>query len=341
MKRSALKINYTILIIICFLSLVATKSKAQTVIPLTVSPARQTIQINPGSTEKTTVNFFNHSNIPIAGNIKVVDFIVKDKSGSPFLVEDISIPTKYSAASWIKTSQEKVIIAANDSVKINVSISVPENANPGGRYAAIYFEPTGTFPNTNEFAVQKEGEQLTTSRLVGLINIRINGPIVEEAAIKSFEVPSFLEYGPVTARLEIYNNGSYHITPQGKISLTNSRGKIIEEYSLEEKNIFPENSRTYETALGNKIMIGKFKVNLVAIYGESGRTLSATQVVWLFPWKIALAIALAIAITVLIIVLLSKKMRTRQKELEEKLEKEISEIEKLKEKFKDSTPPQK
>ncbi len=341
MKKTALKTEFAIFALISTLVVVTTKASAQTVVPLTVSPARQTIQVDPGSTEKTTVNFFNHSNLPIAGNIKVVDFIVKDKSGAPFLIEETSIPTKYSAAAWIKTNQDKVIIAANDSVKINVTISVPEDASPGGRYAAIYFEPTGTLPNPNEFVTQKEGEQLTTSRLVGLINIRINGPIVEEAVIKSFEVPSFLEYGPVTARLEIYNNGSYHITPQGKITLINSRGKIVEEYNLEEKNIFPENSRTYEAALGSKIMIGKFKVNFVAIYGESGRSLSATQVVWLFPWKITLAVALAIIITILLVILITKKIRTRQRELETKLEKEISEIEKLKEKFKDTTPPQK
>ncbi len=340
MKHSAQKISATVLFAI-LVALVTKTTNAQSVIPLTVSPARQTVQVDPGSVEKTTVTFFNQANIPVAGNIKVVDFIVKDKSGTPFLLEGESIPTKYSAASWIKTSQDKVIIAANTSVKITLTIEVPKNASPGGRYAAVYFEPTGTLPNIREFVTQKEGEQITTSRLAALINIRVNGPIVEEAVIKSFEVPSFLEYGPVVVRAEIYNNGSYHITPKGKITLTNAQGKLIEEYTLEEKNIFPENSRIYEAALGNKVMIGKFNVSLLATYGDSNQMLSATQVIWLFPWKITLAIVLAIAIVILLIVLITKKIRSRQKELEAKLEKEISEIEKLKEKFKDSTPPQK
>ncbi len=340
MKISAQKIKSTI--ILSVLLILATKTtSAQSVIPLTVSPARQTVQVDPGSTEKTTITFFNQANVPVAGNIKVVDFIVKDKSGTPFLLEGETIPTKYSAASWIKASQDKVVIGANTSVKINLTIEVPKNASPGGRYAAVYFEPTGTLPNTREFVTQKEGEQLTTSRLTGLINIRVNGPITEEAVIKSFEVPSFLEYGPVVAKAEIYNNGSYHITPKGKITLTNAQGKIIEEYTLEEKNIFPENSRVYEAALGDKVMIGKFNVSLLAMYGDSNQMLSATQVVWLFPWKITLAVTLAIAIAIVLIVLITKKIKSRQKELESKLEKEISEIEKLKEKFKDSIPPQK
>lgn len=340
MKKSARKTKYLVLTIL-FLSLTARTSNAQSTLPLTVSPARQTIQADPGSTEKTTITFFNRAEIPVAGNIKVVDFIVKDNTGTPFLLEGASISSKYSAAAWIKTSLDKAVIAANDSVKINVTINVPENAAPGGRYAAIYFEPTGTLPNTKEFVVQKEGEQLTTSRLVGLINIRVNGPIKEEAAIKSFEAPSFLEYGPVVVRAEIYNNGSYHITPRGKITLAKSNGKIIEEYTLEEKNIFPENSRVYETALGEKLMVGKFNVSLLAMYGDSNQMLSAKQVVWIFPWKITLAALLAVVITVLIIVLVAKKIKSRQKELEAKLEKEISEIEKLKSKFKDPTPPEK
>lgn len=341
MNYTALKKIKYLAFIAIFLILAARKAIAQSTIPLTVSPARQTIQVDPGSTEKTTITFFNRANLPIAGNIKVVDFIVKDNTGAPFLLEGMSVPTKYSAASWITTSQEKAVIAANDSVKINITIKVPENASPGGRYAAVYFEPTGILPNVREFVIQKEGEQLTTSRLVGLMNIRVNGPITEEAAIKKFEVPSFLEYGPVVARAEIYNNGSYHITPRGKITLAGSNGKIIEEYTLEEKNIFPENSRVYETALGEKMMIGKFNVSLLAMYGDSNQVLSAKQVIWIFPWKITLATLLAVIITVLTVVLIAKKIKSRQKELEEKLEKEISEIEKLKSKFKDTTPPKK
>ncbi|BCX15072.1 MAG: hypothetical protein KatS3mg088_755 [Patescibacteria group bacterium] len=336
MKKSAKIIS--IIAISLFVSLSVKGAEAQTILPLTVSPARQTINIDPGTTEKTTISFFNQADIPVAGNLKVVDFIVTDNTGTPYLLEgETAIPTKYSAAKWISIQADKAIIPANASFKVQLTITAPKDAAAGGRYAAVYFEPTGTLPNTRAFINQKEGQQSVTSRLVGLINIRVNGPIIEEAAVKYLSVPNFIEYGPVEVKTEIYNNGSYHITPKGKITLIDWQGKVVDEYTLEERNIFPERSRIYETELGKRLMIGKYKVELLAMYGDSNQILSASQVFWAFPWRITVAIVLAVIIAILLIILITKKMQKRQKELEEKLEKEIDEIEKLKEKFKDSS----
>jgi len=315
-----------------------TSAKAQSNLALTVSPTRQNINIDPGGTESTYVTFFNQSDLPIAGNIKIVDFIVKDATGTPYLLEEGSFPSKYSASSWITTNAERAVIAAGSSFKVQMKIKAPDNAAPGGRYAAVYFEPTGTLPNTKAFITQKEGQQAVTSRLVALLNIRVNGPIIEQAALKRFDVPNFLEYGPVDIKAEILNNGSYHITPKGTITLTNWQGKIVGQYNLEERNIFPERSRIYEATLGPKLMLGKYKVSFMAIYGDANQVISADKILWTFPWKLALAITLAIIIVILLAILIGKRIKERQKELETKLEKEISEIEELKKKFKD-TPP--
>lgn len=328
-----------IITLLLSLALIVTASaKAQTNLALTVSPTKQNISIDPGGTESTYVTFFNQSDLPIAGNIKVVDFIVKDKTGTTYLLEGESFPTKYSASSWITTNADRAVIAAGSSFKVQIKIKAPDNAAPGGRYAAVYFEPTGTLPNTKSFIVQKEGQQAVTPRLAALLNIKVNGPIIEDAVLDRFEVAKFLEYGPVDIKAEILNNGSYHITPKGNITLTNWQGKIVDQYNLEEKNIFPERSRVYEASLGSKIMIGKYKVSFIVIYGDANQVISADKILWVFPWKLALAITLAIIIVILLAILVTKKIKERQKELEAKLEKEISEIEELKKKFKD-TPP--
>jgi len=308
---------------------------AQTTLPLTVSPARQTIYLDPGQAEKTTVSFLNQAAIPIAGNIKVVDFIVKDNTGTPYLLDNEAIPSKYSAAAWIKPNVNKAVIAAGNIFKVQLEIKAPENAAPGGRYAAIYFEPTGTLPETKEFITQKEGVQSVSPRLAALIYLRVNGPITEAALVKELTVPGFVEYGPVSVKAEVVNNGSYHITPKGQITLTNWQGKVVDQYVLDEKNIFPERSRIYETKLGKQFLFGRYAVNLLAIYGDANQTLSVTKTFWAFPVRLALAIILAITIIVLLIVFITKKVKSRQMQLETQLEKEIDEIEKLKEKFKD------
>jgi len=333
------KIALIIIAVIVFLLTQFQGVSAQSALPMTVFPARQTLHIDPNTTERTKVSFFNQADIPIAGNIKIVDFIVKDNSGSPYLLDKESdISNKYSAASWIKPNINKAVIAANTILKVQLTITAPKDAAPGGRYAAIYFEPTGTLPNTKAFINQKKGIQGISPRLAALIYIRVNGPISEEAVIKKLSVPNFIEYGPVEIEAEILNNGSYHISPKGKIVLTNWKGKVIDQYNLTEINIFPEKSRIYKASLGPRTMIGKYRVSFLAVYGDSNQNLSASQTFWAFPIRLFLMIILTIIIIILLAVLIWKKLKKRQKKIEEKLEAEVSELEELKKKYKDNPP---
>lgn len=309
---------------------------AQEILPLTVSPARQSVNVDPGSTEGVNISFLNQAEVPIAGNIKVVDFIVNDDQGSPLLLENTeAMSSRYSAAAWVKLHTEKAVIAPNDLFKIPVRIVVPPDAAPGGRYVAVYFEPTGTYPSVNSLETQKEGVQTTTPRVVGLLYIRVNGPITEAAVVKKLKVPRFVEFGPVDVALEILNKGDYHITPIGNLTLTNWSGKNVDEYALEKKNIFPEKSRSYETNLGKRLMFGRYSVSALALYGDSGKVVEATEVFWAFPIRLVLIIILTITAIILALIYLSRKIKKTQHKLEEKLEAEISEIEALKQKYQD------
>jgi hypothetical protein len=317
-------------------SLNPSRARAQEAIPLTVAPARQQLNIDPGATQTLEIKFFNRANLPLAGNLKVVDFIVKDSEGSPLFLENQELSNRFAAANWVKLPFEKATIAAGDVLKIQFKVEAPEDARPGGRYIAIYFEPVGTIPVVS--TLDKEGLQATTSRIVGLVYIRVNGPITESAIVKRFDVPEFVEYGPIKATAEILNRGDYHIAPTGQITLYNWLGKKVDEKTLKQKNIFPDASRIYKASLGSKLLIGKYKLVFSASYGEQGKALVAQAFVWAFPVKAALIIILTIIILILGTILLWKKLKQRQVKLEEKLEEEIEEIEKLKEKYKDKLP---
>lgn len=310
-------------------------ASAQDRLPLVVAPARQQLAIDPGEKQSSIIKFFNESAVPVTGILKAVDFIVTGNEGKPVLLENIPASGKYSAASWIKLPYDRATIPAGSVLKVQFDVNVPKNALPGGRYVAIYFEQTG-FNLGASLTPLQQGESLITPKIVGLVNIRVNGPIKEEALIRKFSAPSFLEFGPIPVTLEIANAGNYHITPEGQISLSNFMGKKIAAVALEEKNIFPESSRIYETKIGPKLLFGKFKLALNAAYGETGQTLTATAFVWIFPWKLSLAIILGIVIFILLALKIWKSLKAKQRKLEAELKKEIQEIEELKEKYKDT-----
>ena len=322
-KITALTIT-TLLLTVFFVS----TSKAQTRIPLVVAPARQTVAMDAGSTENMQIKFFNESISPISGNIKAVDFIVDSDDGSPTLLEDQNDP-------WVKLPYEKATIASGDVLKVNFKITIPKDTLPGGRYVAIIFEQVGQISETG-----KTNEQVSAiaPRIVGLVNIRINGPVTESAFVNNFKIPVFLQFGPVPVTFEILNKGGYHITPRGQVVLKNWFGKTVATTILETKNIFPDAKRLYEEELGETWMFGKYDVDLTTSYGDTGKVLLTSSSLWIIPVLPLMAIILGIAIITLIIALIYKQFKSKQVKLEEKLEEEISEVEKLKDKFKDSLP---
>lgn len=301
---------------------------------LTVAPSRQELTIDPGETTAINIKFLNQEDSPVSGLLKVADFIVQDKEGTPTFLEEpatvtgiTQISPRFSAASWVTLPYDRMTIASKDKVSINAKITAPADARPGGRYLAIYFEPGGT--PVKATGLLREAASPVAVKIAGLVYIRVSGPITEDARVIQFTAPSFSQYGPVTITTEIANKGDYHIRPKGTITLTNMLGKRITQEKLEEENIFPDASRIYENELGQKWMLGKYKAQLAASYGEKGKALTATIYFWVFPWKEVSVVVLAIVIFVLLLNLFYRRFKQRQEELEEKV-KELEE--KLKEK---------
>ena len=311
-------------------------SQSSSFLALSVAPARQSLIVEPGESTSVAVKFHNNSDTVISGSIKVADFIVEDKEGSPTLIEGpTSFSTRFAAAGWVQLSLNKSSIAANNKISVQAKINVPFDAKAGGRYFAIYFEPTSAVPQEADTAAE-EGTSAVTPRVAALIYVRVAGPIEENANLIRFSAPSFLEYGPIMVETEILNLGNYHIKPQGTITLTDMFGQVKDEVKLDEVNIFPDASREYKSEIGKKWMLGRYALNLTAPYGDSGKVIAGAASLWLFPWRVAVAIILGIVIIITLIFIFWKKLTKKEKELEHKLEEEISDIETLKNKYKDA-----
>lgn len=300
---------------------------AQARIPLVVAPARQTVALDAGKTENLQIKFFNESISPISGNLKAVDFIVTNSDGSPTLLED-------QINDWVKLPYNRASIPSGDVLRVNFKVEVPDDAPAGGRYVAIIFEQTGQLSQGSD----NESQSLVAPRIVGLLNIRVNGPVTESAYVNVFKTPKFLEFGKIPVYFEIMNKGGYHINPNGQVTLTDWMGKEVQRITIEDKNIFPNAKRSYEEKIGSTWMFGKYKVALEANYGETGKTLLSENFVWVVPVTVIVIIIFSILIAILLGFLVSRKVKAKQEALEERLEEEISELESLKNKFKDKLP---
>jgi len=302
---------------------------AQTVLPMTVAPARQQVTINPGEDTQISVKFYNQSDTPLSGFLKVADFVVQDDKGTPTIVEDSTQASpKFSASTWLTLPYDRMTIAPNDRTIVQLGLTIPQNARPGGRYVAIYFEPA----NPVAQPVGEAGASITP-RIASLLYIRVNGPITENAFISDLFAQSFREYGPIAVSAQITNKGDYHVRPHGVFSLSNMFG-LVEQSTLQESNIFPDALRSYSASVGSKWMMGRYKITLSAQYGDKAQTTERSIYVWVFPWRVALVIVLSLIILILVGRSVYKGVVVHEASLEEELAREREEIEKLKHELK-------
>lgn len=305
----------------------ATWTRAQSTLPLTVAPARQEQTLNPGQEINLEVKFFNRGEVAVPGTVRVADFIVVDSKGTPQLIENsVQTSPRFSAASWATIALDKVVIPANDKIQVPVHITVPTSVKPGGRYLAIYFEPSlGQGTTSENSSITGIG-----ARIASLVYIKIPGEITESAIITRFFTESLQENGPITLALDVLNRGDYHIRPLGVVSLTNMLGFTQDQQKIKEQNIFPDTSRSFEMKLGKKWMFGQYRIDLASSYGEKGHALTQHLYIWVIPWKLITAIILTLTILFIIGKNFYNKIVVREAHLETELEREKREIEELK-----------
>jgi len=215
-------------------SLSAHAANAQSFQQLQVSPVRQNLEVSPGETVSFDFKFYNLGEKTISGIIKSSDFAVADNSGTPKILDtaDQVLP-RFSAAAWVTLPFDRLSIAAGDQAPVRVTIKVPSDARPGGRYVAVYFDPA-----TGQTGLQGTGKEeagaIISQRIAGLMYLRVKGAINEKAYISRLFGASFLEYGPINIESEILNRGDYHIRPRGSISLHNFFKSTVDQKGLNE-----------------------------------------------------------------------------------------------------------
>lgn len=336
MKKINILLSISILTIA--LSLSSVGAHAQTSQELQVSPARHNLEVNPGETVSLDFKFYNLGDKTISGIIKASDFIVTDNSGTPQILDQTltgdAVMPRFSGAAWVTLPFDRISIAASDQAPVRLTINIPSDARPGGRYVAVYFEPSTTNQvDTN--TINDNTAAIISQRIAGLIYLRVKGPINEKAMISRLFGPSFLEYGPITVETEILNRGDYHIRPRGSVSLKNLFSSTTDQKPIDEVNIFPDSSRSYKYSLGTKWMFGRYSVNIAAAYGDGGQIIQRSVDVWVFPWKIALAIFLGLIILLIVLRYIYRNFINKQTYLEQELKKEHEEIEKLRDELND------
>jgi len=260
--------KFLILIIssIFFISLPASRGIEAKGISLFVSPPIFELELEPGGSYEDEIYLLNQSELALPIEARVVNFLSPGEMGNMEFdlgEEDISInPRK-----WFKINTPNFILEPNKPEKVKFEINLPENAEPGGHYATILFEP-----KLPSFYFEKN--VLKTIPQVGvpyLISVKTEGLVESEAplTIVEFNIPenlhfkglenfllsyagffteaiaaegesfSIVETGHLSFSLRIKNNDIYHVKPKGELLVLTGGNKIIGKTEITETTILP------------------------------------------------------------------------------------------------------
>jgi len=312
-------------------AVLAVPSFAQSKVDLTVYPAVVEQEIKPGTPSRFLLQFKNNSDTLINGNIKVADYIISDKQGTPILVEGQQLSLKYAAAKWLTPLDSQIAIPPNDYTTVNVTINPPQEVGPCGHYAIVYFEPFELPAVGGAKSKAATSESSVINKIGALINLRtVSKTCKEDMSVLGFTVPQFLEYGPVKVTFDLYNKGDVHITPSGTLTVANLMNSEVDSVGIKEQRIFPETAKSYEATVGQGFMMGRYSITLQGKYGNANLPFVKMAYIWVFPWRAALVILLTLIILGIIARAVYKNIVVKESSLEEELSDEKKEIEKLK-----------
>jgi hypothetical protein len=262
---------------------------------ITISPPSLPLNLKPGQKTEGKKSLVNDTSGDISFDVYFYDMIVTNNVGTPeILPGGTIINNKYSASSWIGIEIQSLLLRQIAELIFRYYAQVPEDAGPGGHYAAIVYKPRQMNQATHTGAA-------VSQQVATLVYFDVAGVVKESAQVKNFDSAGFSEYGPVDLIAEVTNNGDSHIKPSGKFSVKDMFGKVIASKDIPEGNIFPGGvSRIYETAVGKHWMIGRYTATFTASYGRANNLpLMATIAFWVFPWKVAVAILILVAAGIL------------------------------------------
>jgi hypothetical protein len=287
-----------------------------------ISPTIYELNAERGKTYEIKLNVMNVTVSDLLYTVSVEDFTSSDETGSPHIIIDSDLPETASIKTWVSVIPE-FELKTRESSDISASITIPNNAEPGGHYGVLRF--SGTAPD-----IKSTGVGLSASAGV-LILIRVDGDITELASLASFYTAKndnqsfFFEEGPIDIVTRLKNEGNVHVKPSGTVEVRDMFGGLSASFPINQQvpksNILPDSIRRFDVTMDNQWMFGKYTADLILGYGTTGQAITNTISFWVIPYKLILA---AVAVLVTLVYVFKRMIKAYNKRITEKVKNEIA-----------------
>ncbi|MDA8596742.1 LytR C-terminal domain-containing protein [Candidatus Pacebacteria bacterium] len=262
---------------------------AQQSLVLSVTPTLFEMAANPGQVWQSNVKVVNTNAFDLTVYPRVVNFAPQGELGQGKLIPVFeSMTDGATLAEWVTIGSEPITIPRETSREIPFIVEVPENAAPGGHFAAILISTQPPEPAAGQYMMR------TAQIVSSLFFVRVAGDVVESGDIRSFATTkSIVEKPEATFELRFENKGNVHLQPRGEIIIYNmwgsERGTIPINSRTHFGNVLPESIRKFEFSWSGEQSItdiGRYRAVAALGYGEDAMQYASRSVhFWVIPVK--------------------------------------------------------
>jgi len=277
-------------------------------VSITVSPTTIDLTLSNSEIAIQEIGVWNTGDETISVHTYAMDFSIDKENSFTFFEPGYE---SYSCAAWLSMEETEFNLAAGESKNVIVTISVPQELEPGGHYAALFFEMVPP-------EAQSGVSVAVAGRIPSLFYITIPGvtgaDIITNAEIASLLLPSVVEKGSIEVGVTVRNTGNVHLPIAAKAYFTDFRGREVGELDLGQVIILPNSERVIKATWEGAPFIGKVKTSIVIGYFDQNGELvnkAATGNFQVIPWKLILIAVFSLVFLIVLMWMIRKKFRLR------------------------------
>lgn len=259
-----------------------------------VSPVKLDLKMKPGEIVEEEFLVVNRLGYKVDFKIEKEVFRGSDDLEKVTVFLGDQMKTGSSPVNWITPDIENFSLNHGERIKINLRIAIPQDAEGGGHYVAIFAKSAG-----EEIKSKDKVKLFTRAGMLTLITV--DGQINRQGEIESFFSGKRLyKKGPVDFRVIFKNQGNVHLTTNGEISIENILGSTIATIPVNDWVILPSSRRENKVYWDKKWILGRYKATINLTSDDLDREFHQSYVFYAFPWHIALLILILLILVYLI-----------------------------------------
>lgn len=279
-----------------------------------VGPGKVDVTIKPGESKVVMMNVSNRT-----GQRRIFNLAVEDTTASDDPTVGIQLLGNehgpYSLKDYISFPSASFELDNNQRARVPVTITIPKDADAGGRYGTVLATTLAPKATTTEDE-NSIPQSAVVARIGTLFFVTIPGDISKDGALSKFgAVPEqhFFQSGPIKMGVLFENKGPIHLAPYGEIRIKNMLGDEVGYVQLDPWFVMPKSLRLREVTWNREFLFGRYTATVQLNRSYDDKIDTMTFQFWVLPWKLVLAAFAAVFILVFLIRAMFKNFEFRRK----------------------------